>query len=133
MENKKVGYTGLSFPFRLNNRGGIAMSTTSVTAPDHINESIAQIILTRLKERPMEMSVGSDCHRAVFMPNDPATHAILRYSIVDALTRLEPRITVTEDNIAVAEYENVIYVQINYVVNEYGTTYSQILPVGKVG
>mgnify|MGYP002515499105 CR=1 FL=1 len=133
MDNKKVGFTGLSFPFRLNNRGGIAMSSTSVTAPDHINESIAQIILTRLKERPMEMSVGSDCERAVFMPNDPATHAILRYNIVDALTRLEPRITVTEDSIAVAEYENVIYVQINYVVNEYGTTYSQVLSVGKVG
>ena len=128
----KSGYTGLSFPFRLNNRGGIAMSTTTVTAPDHINESIAQIILTQLKERPMELDVGSDVHRSIFSPNDPVTHSLLRYNIVDALTRLEPRISVSEDSIGVADYENVIYVQINYVVKEYGTTYSQILAVGEV-
>lgn len=128
----KTGYTGLSFPFRLNNRGGFTMSTTTVSAPDHINESIAQIILTQLKERPMELSVGSDVHRSIFSPNDPATHALLRYNIVDALVRLEPRISVTEDSIAVAAYENVIYVQINYIIKDYGTTYSQILAVGEV-
>lgn len=128
----KNGYTGISFPFRLNNRGGIAMSTTSVTAPDHINESIAQIVLTRLKERPMELSVGSDVSLSIFSPNDPTTHALLRYNIVDALTRLEPRISVTEEDIAVADYENVVYVQINYIVIEYGTTYSQILAIGEV-
>ena len=128
----KSAYTGLSFPFRLNNRGGIAMSTTTVNAPDHINESIAQIVLTQLKERPMELAVGSDVHRAVFSPNDPTTHALLRYNIVDALTRLEPRISVTEDKIGIAEYENIIYVQISYVVKEYGTSYSQILTVGEV-
>lgn len=128
----KSGYTGLSFPFRLNNRGGIAMSSTTVTAPDHINESIAQIILTQLKERPMELEVGSDVHRAIFSPNDPATHALLRYNIVDALTRLEPRISVTEEGLDVIYYENIIFVQLNYVVKEYGTTYSQILAVGEV-
>lgn len=128
----KSGYTGLSFPFRLNNRGGIAMSTTTVTAPDHINESIAQILLTQLKERPMELAVGSDVHRAVFTPNDPVSHAVLRYNILDALTRLEPRISVTEDNILIVGVDNVIYVQINYVVKEYGNTYSQIFTIGEV-
>ena len=128
----KSGYTGLSFPFRLNNRGGIAMSTTTVTAPDHINESIAQILLTQLKERPMELAVGSDVHRSIFSPNDPVTHSILRYHILDALTRLEPRISVTEDNIFIVGIENVIYVQINYVVKEYGNTYSQIFTIGEV-
>lgn len=128
----KSGYTGLSFPFRLNNRGGIAMSTTTVTSPDHINESIAQIILTRLKERPMELDVGSDIHRAVFSPNDTTTHALLRYNIVDALTRLEPRISVSEDDIAIAAYESVVYIMINYTIKEYNTTYSQILSLGEV-
>ena len=128
----KNGYTGISFPFRINNRGGIAMSTTSATAPDHINESIAQIILTRLKERTMELSVGSDTSLALFSPNDPTTHALLRYNIVDALIRLEPRISVTEDDITILDYENIIYIQIDYVVVEYGTTYSQIIAVGEV-
>ena len=128
----KTGYTGLSFPFRLNNRGGISMSTTTVTSPDHINESIAQIVLTQLKERPMELEVGSDVHRAIFSPNDPATHALLRYNIVDALTRLEPRISVTEDNIAIAAYENIVYCMINYTIKEYNTTYSQVLSLGEV-
>lgn len=108
------------------------MSTTTVTAPDHINESIAQILLTQLKERPMELAVGSDVHRSIFSPNDPVTHSILRYNILDALTRLEPRISVTEDNIFIVGIENVIYVQINYVVKEYGNTYSQIFTIGEV-
>lgn len=80
----------------------------------------------------MELEVGSDVHSSIFSPNDPATHALLRYNIVDALTRLEPRILVTEDGIGVTAYENVIYVQVNYVVKEYGTSYSQILAVGEV-
>ena len=128
----KTGYTGLSFPFRLNNKGGIAMSTTTVNSPDHINESIAQIILTRLKERPMELDVGSDVQRVVFSPNDPTTHALLRYSIVDALTRLEPRILVSEDGVMVGAYENIVYVIVNYTVKEYGTTYSQVFSLGEV-
>lgn len=108
------------------------MSSTSVTAPDHINESIAQIILTQLKERPMELEVGSDVHSSIFSPNDVVTHAVLRYNIVDALTRLEPRISITEDSVAIASVDNIIFVQINYVIKEYGTSYSQILAVGEV-
>ena len=80
----------------------------------------------------MELAVGSDVHRAVFSPNDPATHALLRYNIVDALTRLEPRISVTEDSVSVAAYENVVYCLINYTVKEYNTTYSQVLSLGEV-
>lgn len=128
----KNGYTGLSFPFRINNRGGIAMSSTSATSPEHIEESISQIILTRLKERPMELQVGSDVHRVVFAPNDPATHALLRYSIVDALTRLEPRITVTQEDVNIIDYENVIIATINYKLKDYGSTYTSTLMLGKV-
>ena len=128
----KTGYTGLSFPFRLNNRGGFAMSTTTVSAPDHINESLAQIILTQLKERVMEVNVGSDIHRAVFSPNDPTTHSILRYNIYDAIIRLEPRVQVSEDSIQIKAIENIIYVRVSYIIKEYGTTYSQILSVGEV-
>lgn len=128
----KNGYTGLSFPFRLNNRGGIAMSSTSVTSPDHINESIAQIVLTRLKERVMELDVGSEVSNTLFMPNDVTTHALLKYDIVDALTRLEPRISVTEDDVVVVAYENIILAQLNYVVKEYNVSYSQILSIGEV-
>ena len=126
----KTGYTGLSFPFRLNNRGGIALSTTSADSPDHINESIAQILLTHLKERPMELEVGSDVQDVVFSANDSATYALLRYSIADALIRLEPRIIVSEDDIIVAGEDNMMYVLINYVIKEYGTTYSQVFPIG---
>lgn len=128
----KYGYTGLAFPFRLNNRGGFALSSTTPTAPDHIEESMAQIILTRLKERPMELDVGSDVSKLVFMPNDPSTHALLRYTIVDALTRLEPRVSVSENNIEIIYEDNIIYARIGYVVKEYGATYTKTFEVGKV-
>ena len=39
------GYTGISYPFRINNRGGCVMSTTSRNDPTHIAESIQQIFV----------------------------------------------------------------------------------------
>ena len=47
------GFTGISYPFRVTNRGGCAMSTTSKTDPTHIAESIQQIFGTSYLERPM--------------------------------------------------------------------------------
>ena len=40
------GFTGISYPFRISNRGGVVMSTTSRHDPSHISESIQQIFNT---------------------------------------------------------------------------------------
>ena len=108
------------------------ISNTTPQAPDHIDESIIQILLTRLGERPMESMVGSNCYRIVFQPNEPATHALLRYYIADALTRLEPRIRVSEDSIIITEEENIIYAEISYLIIDYGSSYTQIFELGTV-
>ena len=59
---KQSGYTGISYPFRINNRGGCAMSTTDTNTPTHIAESIQQILNTDFLERPME---GADIYTSV--------------------------------------------------------------------
>ena len=45
MSNK--GHYGISFPFRVGVKGGIAMSGTYVNFARHIEESIQQIVSTR--------------------------------------------------------------------------------------
>ena len=52
MSNK--GHYGVSFPFRIGVKGGIAMSGTNVNSARHIEESIQQILSTRRGERVME-------------------------------------------------------------------------------
>ena len=109
------------------------MSSTSLTSLDHINESIAQIVLTEYKERVMEMTIGSAVENSVFaLSDDESTFAVLAYDIVDALTRLEPRIIVTEDDVTVASYENILIAEINYIIKEYNTSYSQMITLGGV-
>ena len=50
----RSGFTGISYPFRLNGVGGVAISTTTEDDATHIAESIIQILGTGYLERPME-------------------------------------------------------------------------------
>lgn len=90
------GFTGVSFPFRFDGRGGVAVSTTSVTDFSHIRESIIQIVLTQLGERRMELDFGSEVRDHVFsMTDDETDIAILKYEIKEAVERFDDRVEVT--------------------------------------
>lgn len=91
------GYTGISFPFRFGGNGGVQTSTTNIDDLSHINESIAQIILTKLGERYMEVDFGSEAHKQLFSDLDDETElAVLKFYIMDALEKWETRITVDD-------------------------------------
>jgi len=78
------GFTGISFPFRFDGRGGVATSTTSITDFSHIKESIMQIILTQVGERRMEPDFGSEVRDHLFtMVDDETDIAILKFKIQD--------------------------------------------------
>lgn len=125
------GFTGLSFPFRLNVKGGLKMSTTTPLDFSHIEESIAQILRTNVGERVMELYFGSSISAHVFDVSDESSHSLIKHEIVEALNQLEPRIEVSAEDIQISDYleestgENFLNIIIQYKVIKYnkdGTT-----------
>ena len=130
------GFTGISYPFRVSNRGGVVISTTSRTDPTHIAESIQQIFNTNYLERPMESEVYTTVTSLLFEPNDIALQQVLKSRIVDDLERLEERIECDEEGIEFeVETENdveYLYAFITYKIIKYNTYYTSKIKVGEI-
>lgn len=130
------GFTGISYPFRVSNRGGVVMSTTSRTDPTHIAESIQQIFNTNYLERPMESEIYTTVTSLLFEPNDIALQQVLKSRIVDDLDRLEQRIECDEDGIEfeveVEDDVEFLYANITYRIIKYNTYYTSKIKVGEV-
>ena len=130
------GFKGISYPFRISNRGGVVMSTTSRNDPSHIAESIQQIFNTNFLERPMEADIYSNITSLLFEPNDISLQQVLKSRIVDDLDRLEKRIECDEDSVEfeveVEEGIDYLYVYITYKIIKYNTYYTSKIKVGEV-
>ena len=131
------GYTGISYPFRINNRGGCSMSTTSKNDSSHIAESIQQIFNTEFLERPMESDVFSNVTTLLFEPNDISLQQVLKLRIVQDLERLEKRIECKERDIefVVEEVESnkeCLFVNITYKIIKYNTYFTSKIKVGEI-
>lgn len=117
------GFTGVSFPFRLNARGGIKMSTTSPVDFSHIEESIHQILRTNIGERIMELQFGSMLSTHIFDTSDDSSSSLIKYEIVEALHQYEPRIEISTEDIEIvpdsSTEENKLYITIQYKVIKY--------------
>lgn len=130
------GFTGISYPFRVNSRGGVSMSTTSATDPSHIAESITQIFGTSYLERPMESDIYTTVTPMLFEVNDIALQQVLKNRMVNDLTRLEPRVSLTEEDIEfeVETEEGIVslYATIHFKVILYNTTYTTKVRLGEI-
>ena len=130
------GYTGISYPFRVSNRGGCVMSTTSRTDPTHIAESIQQIFNTNYLERPMEAEIYTTVTSLLFEPNDIALQQVLKSRIVSDLDRLEERIKCDEDGVEfeveVEDDIEYLYVNITYKIIKYNTYFTSKIKVGEI-
>lgn len=131
------GYTGISYPFRITSRGGVAMSTTSALKVTHIEESIRQIFSTEYLERPMEgYGVYTTMMASLFEPNDVALQQIIKTQMVEDIERLEERVEVTTDDIDLdVEIEDdveYLYATIRFLVIKYNTTYTTKVKVGEI-
>lgn len=131
------GFKGISFPFRINNRGGVTMSTTTKDKPTHIIESIQQIFGTNFLERPMESEIYTTVTSLLYEPNSVALQEVLKTRMSDDLTRLESRIECrpqdiefnvekTEDGL---EY---LFAILTFRVLKYNTSYVTKIRVGEV-
>ena len=132
------GYTGLSFPIRIGNKGGLKMSTTSPTEFTHIEESIKQILSTSLGERVMELHFGSSISSHIFDPTDDSSYSLIKHEIVEALNKYEPRIEVTNTDITLTESiddqtgKNFLYVTVQYKVIKYNRSGSVDVNLGGI-
>lgn len=124
----QAGFTGISFPFRVNSKGGIAMSTTNISDVPHIVEAIEQILQTRPNERCMEYQFKSDLDTDIFEPNDVSAHRLIEYQIRQALGVLEDRIEIV--NVEVTSDNNFIMANITFRVLKYNTQYTKSIKVG---
>lgn len=130
------GFTGISYPFRINARGGCTMSTTSRNDPTHIAESIQQIFNTNSLERPMEANIYTTVTSLLFEPDDISLQQVLKSRIINDLKRLESRVECSEDDISFEVIEesgsNILYVNLTYKIIKYNTYYTSKLKVGEV-
>lgn len=130
------GFKGISYPFRISNRGGVVMSTTSKNDPTHIAESIQQIFNTNFLERPMEAEIYSSVTSLLFEPNDIALQQVLKSRIVSDLERLEERIECDEDSVEfeveIEDDVEYLYAYITYKIIKYNTYYTSKIKVGEI-
>lgn len=130
------GYTGISFPFRINAQGGVAMSTTSKYDVQHIDESIEQILLTNRYERPMEANFFSRVRTSLFEPDDETLQMVIKRQIVEAIRALDDRVTLTESDISLTskseEDGEYLYATVHYKVKKYQTYYEKTLNLGEI-
>lgn len=134
---KETGYTGVSYPFRINSNGGVATSTTGFNNSQHISESIEQILRTNFLERPMEGGTFfSSIDTLLFEPNNQELQNILRYNILKALEYLEPRISCENGDIQFSVETDggveCLYAIITYRVIKYNTTSVSKINLGEV-
>lgn len=132
----RSGFTGISYPFRLNGVGGVAISTTSIDDPTHIAESLIQCLSTGYLERPMEGDkFYSNVDRYVFEVAEEAQLEALKNQIVEDIRRLEPRVSVKSSDVVVEKEVDsagvcMIYAYITFRVLKYETSYTAKIRVG---
>ena len=104
---------GWAFPLGVDGTGGIAMSR----GENDIENSILTILGTAKGERVMRPEFGSSIHDFIFAPNNATTHGLLGYHVRDALAFWEPRIEVTDVDVAADESNpSRVLINISYTV-----------------
>ena len=114
--------TGISFPFRISNSGGVAMSSVSTTNISHIMEKIKVLLTTFVGDRPMEQEWCSQVDTLVFEDNEESTHTLLEYHVENALRKLNDLISVTK--VQAHGEDGYMYVDITFKLLEYDRVYS---------
>ena len=124
----KLGFTGISFPFRIGVKGGVVTSSTSVSDAQHIIEAMEQILSTRPLERGMEYHFKSDIDSDIFEPNDTSCRTLISYQVEEALRELEDRISV--NSVEITSNGSIINAVIHFTILAYNTVHVTTIKVG---
>jgi phage baseplate assembly protein W len=88
--------------------------TSVVTNKNAINNSIRNILLTRIGTLPGKPDFGSKIHNVLFNFMDSSTRMLLSTLIIEALLKWEPRITIQDVDVVFMEEYNRIIATITY-------------------
>ncbi len=112
MSEEFVG-AGWAFPMAIDATGSVAL----VRREREIEESIRLILGTSYGERPMRPEFGCGIHEHVFSPADATTAGRIAYDVRTSLDRWEPRIDVTDVEVASAPGDqSTLFVDITYAI-----------------
>ena len=85
--------TGAAIPFAIGpETGGIRQRT----GRDKLAQNVRLILATRLGERPMHRTFGTQLRALIQEPNDGSLGALLVRQVREALVQLEPRVLVAD-------------------------------------
>ena len=124
MSERFIG-RGWAFPLRVGATGGIGM----VEREREIEEAIRLVLGTTPGERPMRPEFGCGIHDYVFAPTDGATAGRVANEVRVALERWEPRIEVTDVEVAfdMVEY-GTLYIDVHYLVRSTNDRRNLVFP-----
>jgi len=101
--------SGLQFPIRINQRGGLAV----VKYEEKVRESIKMILSTAKGERVMRPDFGCNIHEFAFTTLDSTSFTLIKSAVREALVRWEPRIEIKEIDVkedTIREGQLLVYV-----------------------
>ena len=78
----------------------------------------------------MEFDFGCDLDTQVFEPNEPVTHNLLKYQIVEALKTFEKRIAVEREDIDIIAQGEKIFANIHFTVISYQSEHDVTVVLG---
>ncbi len=104
---------GWAFPSGVDGRGGIALAR----GDGDVAQAIFLILSTVPGERRMRPEFGCRIHEYIFAPMEPTTFGMVRYHVIEALGRWEPRITVQDVRVGPHPYnDGTLLIEIDYVL-----------------
>jgi len=114
---------GLAWPVKTTNTGGMFSNNYNEAA---VREGLIQLLLTSRGERPMRLDYGTHLRRSVFAPLDGTTVSNLRTSILDAISRYEPRVIVKSFNITPDSEKSRINIELEFSLKDSVLSFHQI-------
>jgi len=124
-----VNYSGISYPLKSGGRGLFDVKS----GIELIKGNIIQILGTRRGQRVMLPEFGSRILEFINEPLDEITCALLRFELIQAIQRWEPRIILDKKRTAVIPYPSEFRVQADlfYYMKVYRQTQNLILEINR--
>ena len=116
--------SGLEFPFRINQRGGLAV------ANDHekVRQSIWMILSTAKGERVMRPDFGCGIHSFVFATLNAANLTQIKSAVREALLRWEPRIDLKHVDLLADNQRNRLQIDVAYRIRSTNSVANLVYP-----
>ena len=126
METEKILGTGWSFPPRFDQN---SLSADMLTGVEAVESSIRLILHTKLGERIMRRTFGSNIHELLFEPLSHNMKTYMAATLAESLVTNEPRIQVTDLTLEQEDpLEGKVNIKVDYLIITTQTPGSLVVP-----